>query len=179
MLPVVTSLSSCRPRRFNRGCSEWSLSCCQLPSRGKSRRCALILNSCTGSLSVACFTGYTQNHMWPLMYFCIFVTRLDFLSSNNKGIAWWRAPLHRGRNTPDTWEGSSGAGKVQETPRPFHRPREPRVRSAPAVILNLCPLEEIDKWPGPVVSNARFASAVPFCRSLSKTTTCCSDKEAF
>lgn len=122
----------------------------------------------------ACFyRPHVKSHVTTLMYVCIFVAPLCLLSSSNKSTARWRALLRKGWNTWDTWEKFRG-WKLKKR-RAFHLQWEPCVKlGAPAVVLNLCPSKEIEKWPGRPYLTLGLHLPFPL-----KTTTWCSDKKAF
>lgn len=86
-----------------------------------------------------------KTHMWPQWCaFCISVTRLHLLSSDNKSSAD-EGPLLIRAETLETLK--VRGWKVQKS-WAFHLQWEPCVKlGAPAVVLNLCPSEEIEKWP--------------------------------
>lgn len=122
---------------------------------------------------VYCHLKCLRGIFWPdvisymnKLYFCIFVTRLHLLSSNNKSIVE-RAPLHKGWNTWDTWE------KLEAEPFIF---TESHVSNwvSPAVVLNLCPSDEIEKWPDRPYLTLSLHLPFPL-----RMIPWCSDKEAF
>ena len=146
---MVTSLCSCSPHCvYAQQLSRMNV--ISLSPEAGPKGVLSFLNACVGFFFLWLDV---KSHVTSLTYFCILVTRLHLLSSNNKSFAD-EGLLFIRAETLKTLE-KSWRLKGSRNTEPFIF-TESHVSNwdPPAVVLNLCPSEEIEKMAGQAISNA-------------------------
>lgn len=172
---MVTSLCSCS-LRWCICTAMQSDECHQFVTWGRSQRCTFIFKCLRGIFFfffLHVFWLDVKSHVTSLTYFCIFVTRLHLLSSNNKSIAD-EGLLFIRAETLETLE-KSWRLKGSRNTEPFIF-TESHVSNwdPPLWFWTFVRRRRLKKWPGRPYLTLSLHLPFPL-----KTTTWCSDKKAF